>query len=78
MSLTVTVAYKGHLISTVVDRPLVASHDVAYKGHLISTVVDHELIEGVQLAYKGHLISTVVDPFIGHLCVMRLIWFFNI
>ena len=33
-------AYKGSIISTIVDVPLYAAHAGAYKGSIISTIVD--------------------------------------
>ena len=58
----ITNAYKGSIISTIVDvfrcRPF---YIVAYKGSIISTIVDSLQLPARSIAYKGSIISTIVD-----------------
>ena len=56
------IAYKAHIISTIVDDACCAcSATTAYKAHIISTIVDDPRDRRSTDAYKAHIISTIVD-----------------
>ena len=62
LNLMLVIAYKAHIISTIVDDACCAcSATTAYKAHIISTIVDDPRDRRSTDAYKAHIISTIVD-----------------
>ena len=55
-------AYRGNIISTIVDIMSEMVDKIAYRGNIISTIVDsihNQMLK--TFAYRGNIISTIVD-----------------